>query len=93
MAYTRVSNLNEFKSFVKTCTAFIVPLSNSCNQDLVLEASLMVLLVARASVPQRLKNHSLYHEILLLQKFNDISGKVLKPKKQPPTSEKNEALF
>ena len=35
----------------------------------------------RASVPQRLKNQSLYHEILPLQKFNDISGKVLKPKK------------
>ena len=32
-------------------------------------------------VPQRLKNQSLYHEILLLQKFTDISGKVLKPKK------------
>ena len=42
----------------------------------------------RASVPQRLKKQSLYHEILLLQKFNDIF-KVLKPKKnQPPTSEK-----
>ena len=35
----------------------------------------------RASVPQRLINHSLYQEILLLQKFNDIGGKVLKPKK------------
>ena len=35
----------------------------------------------RVFVPQRLKNQSLYHEILLLQKFNDISGKVLKPKK------------
>ena len=30
---------------------------------------------------QRLKNQSLYHEILLLQKFNDTGGKVLKPKK------------
>ena len=47
------------------------------------------------TLPQRLKNQLLYHEILLLQKFNDISGKVLKPKKnQPPTSEnKNEAVF
>ena len=35
----------------------------------------------RASVPQRLINQSLYHEILLLQKFNDLLGKVLKPKK------------
>ena len=35
----------------------------------------------RASVPQRLLNQSLYQEMLLLQKFNDISGKVLKPKK------------
>jgi hypothetical protein len=35
----------------------------------------------RASGLQRLKNHSLYHEILLLQKFNDILGKVFKPKK------------
>ena len=26
-------------------------------------------------------NQSFYHEILLLQKFNDIRGKVLKPKK------------
>ena len=33
--------------------------------------------------------------MLLLQKFNDISGKVLKPKKiQPPTSKKKiEAVF
>ena len=37
---------------------------------------------------QRLKNQSLHHEILLLQKFTDISRKVLKPKRnQPPTSE------
>ena len=44
----------------------------------------------RVLVPLRLKNQSLYHKILLLQKFNDISGKVLKPKKiQPPTSKKN----
>ena len=44
--------------------------------------------------PQRLINQSLYQEILLLQKFNDILGKVLKPKRnQPPTSEKNEAVF
>ena len=43
----------------------------------------------RVLVPLRLKNQSLYHKILLLQKFNDISGKVLKPKKiQPPTSKK-----
>ena len=43
----------------------------------------------KASVPQRLINQSLYHEILLLQKFNDLLGKVLKPKKiQPPTSKK-----
>ena len=49
----------------------------------------------RASVPQRLINQSLYQEMLLLQKFNDIGGKVLKPKKiQPPTSKKiNEAVF
>ena len=49
----------------------------------------------RAVVPQRLINQSLYQEILLLQKFIDISGKVLKLKKiQPPTSEKkNEAVF
>jgi hypothetical protein len=45
-------------------------------------------------VPQRLINQSLFHEILLLQKFNEIRGKVLKPKKnQPPTSEKNETVF
>ena len=44
----------------------------------------------RVLVPQRLINQSLYQEIILLQKFNDILGKVLKPKKtQPPTSEKN----
>ena len=43
----------------------------------------------RASVPERLLNQSFYQEILLLQKFNDIGGKVLKPKKmQPPTSKK-----
>ena len=39
-------------------------------------------------------NQSLYQEILLLQKFNDISGKVVKPKKislQP--QKKNEAVF
>ena len=48
----------------------------------------------RAFVPQRLKNQSLYNKILLLQKFNYTLGKVLKPKKnQPPTSEKNEAIF
>ena len=35
----------------------------------------------RVVVPQRLINLSLYHEILLLQKFNDTGGKVLKPKK------------
>ena len=32
----------------------------------------------RVLVPQRLINQSLYHEILLLQKFNDLSRKVLK---------------
>ena len=44
---------------------------------------------------QRLINQSLYQEMLLLQKFNDIGGKVLKPKKiQPPTSKKKiEAVF
>ena len=36
----------------------------------------------RADVPQRLINQSLYQEIILLQKFSDISGKVLKPKKK-----------
>ena len=48
----------------------------------------------RVRVPQRLINLSLYHEILLLQKFNDTGGKVLKPKKislQP--QEKNEAVY
>ena len=30
----------------------------------------------RASVPQGLINQSHYHEILLLQKFNDVGGKV-----------------
>ena len=35
----------------------------------------------RVVVPQRLINLSLYHEILLLQKFNDTGGKVLKPQK------------
>ena len=39
---------------------------------------------------QRLKKQSLYHEILLLQKFNDRRGKVLKSiKTQPPTSKKS----
>ena len=48
----------------------------------------------RVVVPQRLINLSLYQEILLLQKFNDTGGKVLKPKKnQPPSSEKNEAVY
>ena len=49
----------------------------------------------RAVVPQRLINQSLYQEMLLLQKFNDILGKVLKPKKiQPPTSKKKiKAVF
>ena len=32
----------------------------------------------RVLVPLRLKNQSLYHKILLLQKFNDIGGKVFK---------------
>ena len=35
----------------------------------------------RVFVPQRLINQSLYQEILLLQKFDNISGKVLRPKK------------
>ena len=35
----------------------------------------------RVLVPQRLIKLSLYHEILLLQKFNDTGGKVSKPKK------------
>ena len=40
------------------------------------------------------KNQLVYHEIGLLQKFNDILGKVLKPKKnQPPTSEKEMRSF
>ena len=34
----------------------------------------------RVFVPQKLINLSLYQEILLLQKFNGIGGKVLKPK-------------
>jgi hypothetical protein len=42
----------------------------------------------RNDVPQRIINQSLYQEILLLQKFNDIGGKVLKQKNKPPTSEK-----
>ena len=46
--------------------------------------SLVVLLVAspfgRASVHQGHINQTLYHEILLLLKFNDIGGKVLEPK-------------
>ena len=37
----------------------------------------VVFTFGRASVPQRLKNQALYHEIILLQKFNDISRKVL----------------
>ena len=37
---------------------------------------------ARAVVFQRLINQSFYQEILLLQKFNEIGGKVLKPKKR-----------
>ena len=48
----------------------------------------------RVVVPHRLINLSLYHEILLLQKFNDTGGKVLKPKKislQP--QKKNEAVY
>ena len=44
----------------------------------------------RAFVFQRLINQTFYHEILLLQKFNDLLGKVLKPKQiQPPISKKN----
>ena len=40
----------------------------------------------RAVFPQRLIKQSLYQEIILLQKFNDISGKVLKPKKKESAS-------
>ena len=48
----------------------------------------------RASVPQRLRNQSLYHEILLLQKFDARRGKVLKPNKtDPPASEKKGPVF
>ena len=43
----------------------------------------------RVLVPQRLINQSLYQEMLLLQKFNDISGKVLKPKKSASKLRKN----
>ena len=43
----------------------------------------------RVFVPQRLINQSLYQEILLLQKFNDIGGKVLKPKKSASNLRKN----
>ena len=44
----------------------------------------------RADVPQRLINQSLYQEIQLLQKFNEIGGKVLKQEKKisSPISEK-----
>ena len=35
----------------------------------------------RAWVPQKLINLALYCEILLLQKFNDIGGKILEQKK------------
>ena len=51
--------------------------------------------MGRVSVPQRLINQSLYHEILLLQKFNDILGKVLKPKKNSASNlkKKIEAVF
>ena len=48
-----------------------------------------MVIFGRAFVSQRLINQALYRVILLLQKFNDIGGKVLKL----PTSEKNEALF
>ena len=48
----------------------------------------------RVLVPLRLKNQSLYHKILLLQKLNDLLGKVLKPKKiQPSTSKKKLRTF
>ena len=47
----------------------------------------------RVLAPQRLINLSLYHEILLLQKFNDILGKVLKPKKIQPLTSKKMRLF
>ena len=36
---------------------------------------------------QRLINQSIYQEMQLLQKFNDIGGKVLKPKKILPPME------
>ena len=49
----------------------------------------------RAVVFQRLINQSLYQKMLLLQKFNDIGGKVLKPTKfsLQPQKKKNEAVF
>ena len=49
----------------------------------------------RASVPQRLIHQSLYQEILLLQKFNDIEGKVVKPKKKSTSNlrKNNETTF
>ena len=43
----------------------------------------------RAVVFQRLINQSFYQEILLLQKFNDIEGKVLKAKKISLQPQKN----
>ena len=47
----------------------------------------------RVLVPLKLKNQSLYHKILLLQKFNDTGGKVLKPKKiSLHPQKKNEAV-
>ena len=36
--------------------------------------------IGRVFLPQRLINQSLYQEIPLLKKFNDIGGNVLKPK-------------
>ena len=47
----------------------------------------------RASVHQRLKNQSLYHEILLLQKFNDISGKVLSQGKKSASNKRKRRRF
>ena len=49
----------------------------------------------RAVVTHRLINQSLYQEMLLLQKFNDFRGKVLKPKKNSASNLKkqNEAVF
>ena len=48
------------------------------NQGNLINIGCVVGTFGRASGLQRLKNQLLYHEILLLQKFNDIMGKVIK---------------